>query len=128
MKVVLQKVSQAKVTSENTQNEIKQGFLLLVGVGQESTYADADVHQVGGEILSISQFTIYASVKKGNRPGFTNAKSPDEALKIYEYFNEQLASYNINVKTGEFGAHMDVSLINDGPITIIFESKDGNIQ
>lgn len=99
MKVVLQKVSQAKVTSENTQNEIKQGFLLLVGVGQESTYADADViakkiaktrifedqegkmnldiHQVGGEILSISQFTIYASVKKGNRPGFTNAKSPE---------------------------------------------------
>ncbi|PSC77405.1 D-tyrosyl-tRNA(Tyr) deacylase, partial [Mammaliicoccus sciuri] len=66
--------------------------------------------------------------KKGNRHGFTNAKSPDEALKIYEYFNEQLDSYNINVKTGDFGEHMDVSLINDGPITIIFESKDGNIQ
>lgn len=150
MKVVLQKVSQAKVTSENIQNEINQGYLLLVGVGESSTYSDAevlakkiaktrifedengkmnlDIHQVNGEILSISQFTIYASVKKGNRPGFSNAKRPDEALKIYAYFNEQLESYNINVKTGEFGAHMDVSLTNDGPITIIFESKEGNIQ
>ncbi|HCN61454.1 MULTISPECIES: D-aminoacyl-tRNA deacylase [Mammaliicoccus] len=150
MKVVLQKVSQAKVTSDNTQNAINKGFLLLVGVGEESTYKDAevlakkiaktrifedsdgkmnlDIHQVEGEILSISQFTIYASVKKGNRPGFSNAKSPDEALKIYEYFNEQLEAYNIKVKTGEFGAHMEVALTNDGPITIIFESKDGNIQ
>ncbi len=150
LKVVLQKVSQAKVTSENIQNEIKQGFLLLVGVGEESTYKDADaiakkitktrifeddqgkmnldIHQVDGKILSISQFTIYASVKKGNRPGFTNAKEPTEANNIYRYFNEQLASYGIPVKSGEFGAHMDISLVNDGPITIIFESKDGIIQ
>nr|WP_263313083.1 D-aminoacyl-tRNA deacylase [Mammaliicoccus sp. Marseille-Q6498] len=150
MKVVLQKVSQAKVTSDRIQNEIKNGFLLLVGVGQTSTYKDAeaiakkiaktrifedsegkmnlDIHQVNGEVLSISQFTIYASVKKGNRPGFSNAMNPEEANKIYEYFNEQLESYDIAVKTGEFGAHMDVSLTNDGPITIIFESKDGIIQ
>ncbi|PNZ72397.1 D-tyrosyl-tRNA(Tyr) deacylase [Mammaliicoccus stepanovicii] len=150
LKVVLQKVSQAKVTTENIENEIEQGFLLLVGVGQTSNYKDAeaiarkiaktrifedsdgkmnlDIHQVNGEILSISQFTIYASVKKGNRPGFTDAMSPDEANKIYQYFNEQLKSHGVNVKTGEFGAHMDVSLINDGPITIIFESKDGIIQ
>lgn len=150
MKVILQKVSKAEVKSQNIQNEINKGFVLFVGIGENSTYKDAeviakkiaktrifedeqkkmnlDIHQVGGEILSISQFTIYASVKKGNRPGFSDAMSPEEANKIYKYFNEQLETYGLVIKTGEFGAHMDVSLTNDGPITIIFESKDGMIQ
>ncbi|MCS5349275.1 D-aminoacyl-tRNA deacylase [Staphylococcus aureus] len=150
MKVVVQRVKEASVTNNSINNHIGKGYCLLVGIGQDSTEQDADViakkianarlfeddndklnfniQQINGEILSVSQFTLYADVKKGNRPGFSNSKNPDEAMKIYEYFNESLRSYGLIVKTGEFGTHMNVDINNDGPVTIIYESQDGKIQ
>ena len=86
------------------------------------------IHEIGGKILSISQFTLYASVKKGNRPSFTDAMTPDVAKKMYETFNDLLRQYDIEVLPGEFGAMMDIELVNDGPVTIIFESQDGKIK
>lgn len=143
MKVVVQRVKEASVTNDTLNNQIKKGYCLLVGIGQNSTEQDADViakkeddnnklnfniQQMNGEILSVSQFTLYADVKKGNRPGFSNSKNPDQAVKIYEYFNDALRAYGLTVKTGEFGTHMNVSINNDGPVTIIYESQDGKIQ
>ena len=86
-----------------------------------------NLQQVEGEILSISQFTLFADVKKGNRPGFSNSMPPDEANQLYEKFNKALNDYGINVQTGEFGTDMEVEIINDGPVTIIYESQDGKI-
>lgn len=77
--------------------------------------------------MSISQFTLYADVRKGNRPGFTQSMSPDRANELYEQFNDTLRSYGINVLTGEFGTDMLVDIANDGPVTIIYESQDGKI-
>ncbi|HHC9656248.1 TPA: D-aminoacyl-tRNA deacylase [Staphylococcus aureus] len=150
MKVVVQRVKEASVTNDTLNNQIKKGYCLLVGIGQDSTEQDADViakkianarlfeddndklnfniQQMNGEILSVSQFTLYADVKKGNRPGFSNSKNPDQAVKIYEYFNDALRAYGLTVKTGEFGTHMNVNINNDGPVTIIYESQDGKIQ
>ncbi|HCZ4119475.1 TPA: D-aminoacyl-tRNA deacylase [Staphylococcus aureus] len=150
MKVVVQRVKEASVTNDTLNNQIKKGYCLLVGIGQNSTEQDADViakkianarlfeddnnklnfniQQMNGEILSVSQFTLYADVKKGNRPDFSNSKNPDQAVKIYEYFNDALRAYGLTVKTGEFGTHMNVSINNDGPVTIIYESQDGKIQ
>ena len=149
MRVVVQRVSEASVSNDNIHNSIKKGYCLLVGVGKSSTEADVqavakkianarlfedendklnfNIQQIKGEILSISQFTLYADVKKGNRPGFSNSKSPDEANELYESFNEALRSYGLNVKTGEFGTHMNVEIYNDGPVTIIYESQDGKV-
>lgn len=149
MKIVVQRVKRASVTNSSIHNEIDKGYCLLVGVGQESTEADVEavakkivnarlfedeagklnlnIQQVEGEILSISQFTLYADVKKGNRPGFTNSKNPEEAEILYDKFNEKLREYNIEVKTGQFGTDMEVEIINDGPVTIIYESQDGKV-
>ncbi len=149
MKIVLQKVSHASVSTNELFNEIHTGYLLLVGVSETSTEKDAiklaekiansrnfededgkinlSIKEVGGDILSVSQFTLYADVRKGNRPSFTNAASGDKAKVLYEKFNEALESHDITVKTGFFGEDMDVKLINDGPITIIYEAQEGKI-
>lgn len=145
MKIVIQRVSQASVTIDGKiAGAIQQGLLLLVGICPEDgpediEYAvrkisqmrifsdDADkmnlsVQDVGGQILSISQFTLYADTKKGNRPTFTGAAKPDLATQLYDQFNQQLAQI-VPVQTGEFGADMKVSLVNDGPVTIVLDTK-----
>ncbi|MBO0476501.1 D-tyrosyl-tRNA(Tyr) deacylase [Vagococcus sp. DIV0080] len=147
MKVVLQKVSQASVSVDSEElGSIKQGYVLLVGVKEGDTEKEADylvkkinglrifedeagkmnldIHQVGGSILSISQFTLLADTKKGNRPSFTKSAHPDEALRLYRYFNESLRDEELVVKEGEFGAHMVVAIENDGPVTIVFDTDN----
>ncbi len=144
MKVVLQRVKQAQVTvDEEVIGEIEQGFLLLVGFGPDDNDETLDylVHKitnlrvfedeagklnlslkdVQGSILSVSQFTLYANTKKGNRPSLTEAAQPEQATQLYNDFNHRLAATGIPVATGKFGANMQVSLINDGPVTIIYE-------
>ena len=146
MRIVIQRVSQGSVRIDGKiAGEIQQGLLLLVGIcpedGQEDIeYAvrkisqmrifsdDADkmnlsVQDVGGQILSISQFTLYADTKKGNRPAFTGAAKPDLATALYDQFNQKLAQ-TVPVQTGEFGADMKVSLVNDGPVTIVLDTKN----
>ena len=148
MRIVLQRVKSASVSIEGlVVGEIEQGFLLLVGVGPNDTRDDApylarkiagmrifsdengkmnlSIDQVGGKILSVSQFTLFADTKKGNRPSFTGAASPEAANKLYEEFNEILRTeYGLIVETGEFGADMQVSLVNDGPVTILLDTKN----
>lgn len=149
MKVVLQKVSDARVVKSDLFNEINHGYLLLVGVSENSTSEDArklaekiaksrnfedkdgkinlSINDVNGEILSISQFTLYADTKKGNRPSFTKAAKSEQALSLYKEFNDALSSFGITVKEGFFGEHMNVQINNDGPITIIYEARDGKV-
>ena len=148
MRIVLQRVKSASVSIEGTVvGEIEQGFMLLVGVGPDDTRDDASylarkiagmrifsdengkmnlsIDQVGGKILSVSQFTLFADTKKGNRPSFTGAASPEAANKLYEEFNEILRTeYGLIVETGEFAADMQVSLVNDGPVTILLDTKN----
>lgn len=147
MKVVLQRVCQASVTIEQQVTaSINVGFVLLVGVQTGDTQAEADylakkiahlrvfedqeqkmnknILQVQGEVLSISQFTLLGSTKKGNRPNFMQAEKPVRAKSLYDYFNEQLRNYGVRVATGEFGADMDVSLVNNGPVTIVLDTND----
>ncbi len=147
MRVVIQRVSKASVLAEGKENgRIGQGFLLLVGVEEEDTSEDVkyltrkianmrifeddqekmnlSLNQVGGEILSISQFTLHADTKKGNRPSFVQAAKPEKANALYEELNEGLRNEGINVETGVFGADMEVSLVNDGPVTILIDSKN----
>ena len=148
MRIVLQRVKSASVAIEGSVvGEIEQGFLLLVGVGPDDTRDDASylarkiagmrifsdengkmnlsIDQVGGKILSVSQFTLFADTKKGNRPSFTGAASPEAANKLYEEFNEiLLTEYGLIVETGEFGADMRVNLVNDGPVTILLDTKN----
>ena len=144
MRVVLQRAKQASVTvAGETVGAISHGYVLLVGVTQEDSEAQADwladkiagmrlfednegkmnrgLQDVGGSILSVSQFTLYADTKKGRRPSFIEAARPDQAEPLWEYFNERLRSHGLAVETGRFGAMMDVQLINDGPVTIILE-------
>ncbi|KRO28142.1 D-tyrosyl-tRNA(Tyr) deacylase [Lactiplantibacillus fabifermentans DSM 21115] len=143
--MVLQRVSQASVTIDDTvHGKIDQGFMLLVGFqdgdGQAEldyvtrkilnlrVFSDADgkmnlnIQQVGGAILSISQFTLYADTRHGNRPSFTDAGDPQMASKLYDAFNTQLAATGVVVATGEFGADMQVALVNDGPVTICYDT------
>lgn len=145
MKVVLQKVTEASVTIEgNTKASIQQGYMLLVGVKEGDTTLEADylarkisklrvfedeegkmnldIHQVKGSILSISQFTLLADTKKGNRPSFTQSAEPSQALALYDYLNNKLRQDGLEVLEGEFGSHMAVSLVNDGPVTIVFDT------
>lgn len=148
MRAVIQCVKSSSVYDVDTKqkNEIGKGYNILVGFTHGDTKEVVDyiakkivnlrvfvdennkmnlsVKDVNGEILSISQFTLYADSRKGNRPGFTNAMDPVEATKLYDYFNEQLASYEIEVKSGFFGADMIVNIENDGPTTIIFDSEE----
>lgn len=144
MRVVLQRAKQASVTvAGETVGAISHGYVLLVGVTHEDSEAQADwladkiagmrlfedeegkmnrgLQDVGGSILSVSQFTLYADTKKGRRPSFIEAARPDQAEPLWEYFNERLRSHGLTVETGRFGAMMDVQLINDGPVTIILE-------
>ena len=146
MKLVVQRVKKASVEVDNkTIGSIDSGLLILVGFtynDNEETinkmvnkvinlriFDDANgvmnksVLDINGSILSVSQFTLYADTKKGRRPSYVNALNGEEAVKLYEYFNE-LLSKEIHVETGKFGADMLVSLENDGPVTIIIDSKE----
>ena len=147
MRVVLQRVQYAKVTiAKDTQGEIDQGFLALVGItnSDDETVAarmakktaelrvfeddqgkmNHSLSDIQGKILSVSQFTLYADCRRGRRPSFEAAAKPDQALPLYEYFNEQLREHGITVETGIFGADMKVELLNDGPVTIILDSAE----
>ena len=146
MRVVLQRVSHASVTvEEKVIGQIQRGFLLLVGVTHDDEKEDMEylvrkivqmrifedeegklnrsIQDVGGEILSVSQFTLYADTKKGNRPSFSKAAPGDVALEMFEQFNGLLRDTGIPVETGQFGADMKVELLNDGPVTILLDSK-----
>lgn len=146
MRVVLQRSKAASVVvAGETVGKIDSGFVLLVGITHGDTKEDAEylaekiVHlrvfedeegkmnhsllDVGGSILSISQFTLYGDCRKGRRPNFMNAAKPDEANALYEYFNEELRKRGVQTETGIFGAMMDVNLTNDGPVTLIIDSK-----
>lgn len=147
MRVLLQRVKQASVEIDgNVNGEIGQGLLLLVGFTENDgdkeieylarkvlnarIFSDADdkmnlsLQQVSGSILSISQFTLYVQTRKGNRPSFTRAQNPDIASKNYDKFNEKLRESGVQVETGIFGADMQVSLVNDGPVTIMYDTDE----
>lgn len=144
MKLVIQRVKNAKVTVENNiTGKIDEGFLVLLGVTHTDNKEIADflvkklcnlrvfrdendkmnlsIKDIDGELLIVSQFTLYADCNSGNRPSFVNSAKPDYANELYEYFVEKCKSEVKNVQTGEFGAHMNVELLNDGPVTIILE-------
>ncbi|AQG78289.1 D-aminoacyl-tRNA deacylase [Spirosoma montaniterrae] len=148
MIAVIQRVTQASVTIDDVvKGEIGLGFLVLLGITHTDTREDVewlskkivgmrifndadgkmnlDLAAVGGNILLISQFTLHASTKKGNRPGFTEAARPDVAIPLYEATIAQLsADLGQPIQTGEFGADMKVSLLNDGPVTIVIDTKN----
>lgn len=147
MKAVIQRVRQASVSIDDiVVGEIKQGLMVLLGITHEDTQEDVaylvrkiaqlrifedeegkmnrSISAIDGAILSISQFTLYADTKKGNRPSFIKAAPPAIAVPVYEAFNQGLRATGITVATGRFGADMQVSLINDGPVTIIIDTKD----
>lgn len=144
MRLVVQRVKNAKVTVDNrVTGEINEGFLVLLGVTHSDTKETADflvkklcnlrvfkdendkmnlsIKDINGELLIVSQFTLYADCQKGNRPSFVNSAKPEYANELYEYFVSETRKEVKNVQTGEFGAHMDVELLNDGPVTIILE-------
>ena len=146
MRIVLQRVAHASVTvDEKVIGKIQRGFLLLVGVTHDDTMEDMEylvrkivqmrifedeegklnrsIQDIGGEILSVSQFTLYAETKKGNRPSFSKAAPGDVALEMFEQFNGLLRDTGVPVETGQFGADMKVELLNDGPVTILLDSK-----
>lgn len=147
MRVVLQRSGPAnvKVDGEVT-GSIKNGYVLLVGITHSDTEEDVDyvakkianlrlwedeegkmnrsILEVGGDILSVSQFTLYGDTTKGRRPSFINAAKPELAKPLWEAFNKKLQEQGLQVQTGIFGAMMDVELVNDGPVTIIVESKE----
>ncbi len=148
MRFVIQRVSEASVTIDNAvYSQVQKGFLVLVGVEETDTKEDADwlcaklislrifsdadgklnlsLQDINGDVLLVSQFTLFASTKKGNRPSFIRSAKPDLAIPLYEYCIEQLSSaLNKPIKTGVFGADMKVSLVNDGPVTILIDSKN----
>lgn len=146
MRVVLQRSKEASVEVDGkTVGQISSGFVLLVGITHEDTEEDAaylaekiaglrvfeddkgkmnlSILDVNGEILSISQFTLYGDTRKGRRPNFMNAAKPSHAEPLYDRFNELLREKGVHVETSRFGAMMDVKLVNDGPVTLILESK-----
>ena len=144
MKLVIQRVKRASVEVNNEiVGKIGQGFLVLLGVGLEDTIETADflvqkliklrvfedekgkmnlaLKDINGELLIVSQFTLYADCNSGNRPSFTNSAKPDKANELYEYFIDKCKKENIKVESGKFGADMNVELLNDGPVTILLE-------
>ena len=144
MKIILQKVKKASVSVDNKiVGSIDKGYCLLVGVHKESTEEDAkylakkvaqarlfedendkinlSLKDVGGSILSVSQFTLYADTKKGNRPSFTNAAGAEKANALYEQFNKYFREEGVTVETGIFQTMMEVNIVNDGPVTIVYE-------
>ncbi len=146
MRAVVQRVSMAKVTvNDEVIGSIKNGLLVLLGVGNEDTETDIEylsdkivnlrifedenekmnlsLLDTSGEILIVSQFTLYGDLRKGKRPNFMNAAPPKIAEEFYMKFIEKCKSYNINVQTGAFGEHMKIELVNDGPVTIMVDSK-----
>ena len=146
MEFVIQRVKQASVKVEGSViGEIEKGYLVLIGVSDKDTEAVADkmikkmiglrifedaegktnlsLADVGGSLLLVSQFTLYANCKKGNRPSFIEAGAPDKANQLYEYIIEESKKSVSVVQTGRFGAEMEVSLINDGPFTILLDSE-----
>ena len=146
MKIIVQRVKQAQVSIEGQiHGQIKQGLLILVGVGPEDQQEDLEyavrklvnmrifsddegkmnlsVKDIQGEILSVSQFTLFAQTKKGNRPAFIGAASPEMASQLYDDFNDLLEK-EVPVKRGVFAADMAIELINDGPVTIILDTKN----
>ncbi len=146
MKIVIQRVSEANVKVEGEiVGEISTGLLLLVGIDEDDTESDADwlsqkilnlrifgdeegklnksVLDISGEILCISQFTLIADYKKGNRPSFIKAAKPDTAIPLFEYFKSEISKPGLKTASGIFGADMKVSLLNDGPVTIVMDSK-----
>lgn len=148
MRVVLQRVKKASVKVDNSiVGQIDEGLLLLLGIEITDEEADAQwlskkivsmrifgdadglmnlsLDDIRGSILVVSQFTLHASTKKGNRPSFIKAAKPDQAIQLYEYFKDQLKQKGVeNIQEGVFGAMMEVSLINDGPVTITMDSKN----
>ena len=147
MKIILQRVKEASVTIEgNKVGEIGKGYLLLLGVANDDTHEIADkmiekvsrlrvfkdsegktnlsINDVQGEMLVVSQFTLYADCRKGNRPSFTDAGSPDLANELYEYIKERCHGLFKKTEHGIFGADMKVSLVNDGPFTVVLDSKE----
>lgn len=147
MKTVLQRCAYASVTIDgNVHGRIDDGFLILAGISGEDDEAvvrkmaekvsklrvfedengkmNLSILQTGGSILSISQFTLYADCRKGNRPGFDKAGNPSHAEKLYLYFNDVLRELGIHTEEGIFGAEMKVELLNDGPVTIILDSDE----
>lgn len=146
MKVVIQRVKRASVTVDNKViGSIERGLLLLIGIGKADTkevvdkyldkivkmriFADNEgktnlsLSDVNGEILAVSQFTLYADCKKGNRPNFLMAANPDKGRELYDYFLEECRKRILKVEAGEFGADMEVSLLNDGPFTIVLDEN-----
>lgn len=146
MRAVVQRVTEASVTVDGEMiGSIKEGLLVLLGVGDEDEARDLDylvekivglrifqdqndkmnlsLMDVGGGLLVVSQFTLYGDVRKGKRPSFSSSASPDIGNKYYEEFIERTRSLGINTQTGSFGAHMDVKLLNNGPVTILLDSK-----
>ena len=147
MRVVLQRVKHAKVTIDGrVSGEIGTGFLILLGVAPEDTPEEAlylakkcvglrvfedendkmnlALADVGGKILAVSQFTLYADCRKGKRPNFTRAAKGDQARELYEYFVDCCRGLGVETQTGEFGADMKVELLNDGPVTIMLDTDE----
>ncbi len=147
MRAVVQRVAHASVTVDNkVLGKIGKGYMILLGVSDEDTEETADrladkicklrifedengktnlsLADVKGELLVISQFTLYADCRKGNRPSFTKAGAPDEANRLYEYFMKRCKNYVEVVERGEFGANMKVELLNDGPFTLMLDSRE----
>ena len=146
MKIVVQRVSQASVkVNGEIVGEISQGLLLLIGIEENDEKEDAEwlskkildlrifsdeegkmnrsVKDINGEILCVSQFTLIADYKKGNRPSFIKAAKPEKAVPLFEYFKGLIKSSGLKTESGVFGADMKVSLLNDGPVTIVMDSK-----
>ncbi|KIA89636.1 D-aminoacyl-tRNA deacylase [Kaistella jeonii] len=146
MKAAIQRVSEASVTVDGEiVGEISNGLLLLIGVDEEDESSDANwlvqkilnlrifgdqdgklnlsILDISGEILCISQFTLIADYKKGNRPSFIKAAKPEKAIPLFEYFKTEISKSNLKIESGIFGADMKVSLLNDGPVTIVMDSK-----
>ncbi len=148
MRIIIQRVSKAEVSiNSKIKSAISSGLLILLGIEEADCQEDIEwlsgkvsrlrvfnddkgvmnlsVNDIDGEILVVSQFTLHASTKKGNRPSYIKAAKPEKSIPLYEAFVKQLSiDTGKDVKTGEFGAMMDVSLINDGPVTIIIDSKN----